>query len=149
MKNKDPKRGHIRDLVRLEVRVRVLWLKNTWWQEENKKKPGRLISDELSAGLLHWRCFPLCPAGGTSHRCYYFNYLLPGPSPWQPSPASSLTWGSSSAAPLPSLKSCLFTPPFERLPERFWIFGVAVIKQQHCWLTLWLSSPLIWRAVMQ
>lgn len=35
-----------------------------------------LISDELSAGMLHWKRLPLSPTGGTSHRCYYFNYLL-------------------------------------------------------------------------
>lgn len=44
-----------------------------------------LISEELSGGVLQWKRLPPSPTGGTSHRCYYFNYLLSRQSRQQPS----------------------------------------------------------------
>lgn len=111
----------------------------------------RLISDELSAGPLHWRWVPLSPAGGTSHRCYYFNYLLSGPSPWQPSPVRSLASGSWSAAPSPSLKSCFFIPGLNASPKgsRSLVIKRGTAGSLCCWAHrwfegLWCNSTLQW-----
>lgn len=125
--------------------------------EEKKTKLGppaqwmRLISDELSAGPLHWRWVPLSPAGGTSHRCYYFNYLLSGPSPWQPSPVRSLASGSWSAAPSPSLKSCFFIPGLNASPKgsRSLVIKRGTAGSLCCWAHrwfegLWCNSTLQW-----